>query len=133
MSRVALAARTGRALRRGLREPRVGALRRTWLPQASVAASPARVELGWPAWAGHRSISSAASRRAALPEHVEMPMPRLVPSMERGVISRWLVEEGACPCPGDLLRVLDVLVGRSMRVCPGMPILCRSRVPAGWN
>ena len=69
---------------------------RSWLPRAAVAASPARVELGWPAQPA-RAFATAASRRAALPEHVEMPMPRLVPSMEQGVISRWLVEEGACP------------------------------------
>jgi hypothetical protein len=42
-----------------------------------------------------RGLSAGATRRAVLPEHVEMPMPRLVPSMEEGVISKWLVEEGA--------------------------------------
>ena len=29
-----------------------------------------------------------------LPEYVEMPMPKLVPTMKTGVLSKWLVEVG---------------------------------------
>ena len=29
-----------------------------------------------------------------MPEYVEMPMPKLVPTMKRGVLSKWLVKVG---------------------------------------
>jgi pyruvate/2-oxoglutarate dehydrogenase complex dihydrolipoamide acyltransferase (E2) component len=34
------------------------------------------------------------SRISTYPEHVEMPMPRLVPTMESGILKKWLVNVG---------------------------------------
>ena len=43
----------------------------------------------------HLSRRGAAERdTVTLPEHIEMPMPRLVPTMQEGIIAKWLVSEG---------------------------------------
>ena len=46
----------------------------------------------------HLSWRGAAERDCSdtmtLPEHIEMPMPRLVPTMQEGIIAKWLVSEG---------------------------------------
>jgi hypothetical protein len=48
------------------------------------------------------------SSRTMLPEHVEMPMPKLVPSMVQGVIARWLVAEGQYVDVADLVCEISV-------------------------
>ena len=54
-----------------------------------------------------RLISSPAeestTRESTLPDHVEMPMPRLVPSMAEGVLSKWLIAEGDYVDVGELV------------------------------
>ncbi len=56
---------------------------------------------------GGRGQRWAAAVRA-LPEHIEMPMPRLVPTMTYGVISKWLVSEGDYVEVADLVCEIDV-------------------------
>mmetsp|Transcript_13381 Transcript_13381/g.21231 ORF Transcript_13381/g.21231 Transcript_13381/m.21231 type:complete len:189 (+) Transcript_13381:57-623(+) len=60
-----------------------------------------RARCRWDIPAGRRFLS-------APPEHVEMPMPRLVPAMEKGVISKWLIAEGDLVAVGDLVCEIDV-------------------------
>jgi hypothetical protein len=61
----------------------------------------------WVAPAGRGQRWAAAAGRA-LPEHIEMPMPRLVPTMTYGVISKWLVSEGDYVEVADLVCEIDV-------------------------
>jgi len=77
-----------------------------------------RARCRWDIPAGRRFLS-------APPEHVEMPMPRLVPAMEKGVISKWLIAEGDLVAVGDLVCEIDVEhltseLPQATCVCPGL-------------
>ena len=84
---------------------------RAWrAASARQAARPAGALLPHPGpWvpAGRGQRWAAAAGRA-LPEHIEMPMPRLVPTMTYGVISKWLVSEGDYVEVADLVCEIDV-------------------------
>jgi hypothetical protein len=81
----------------------------TQLAKSAAARTRPRAWCGTPcALAAVATAGRYVVSRAALPEHIELPMPRLVPSMKHGVVSKWLIAEGEYVGVGDLVLEVDV-------------------------
>ena len=52
-------------------------------------------------------LFALAARPFSLPDHTKLTMPNLSPTMEKGNLARWLLEEGAKIAPGDIIAEVE--------------------------
>lgn len=77
-------------------------------PRRSSCSSKGLRSLGPHPWTSPICPAKHFSIASRLPEHVEIPMPKLVPSMTSGRLVEWFVSPGDPLCAGDLLCEVQV-------------------------